>query len=132
MLTAAEIAGMQQTVSAALPDVGTVTRDAAGGTLDPITGEWTPASPTTVYNGPCRLRPPDAEDIEVLFGDTQVTKQRFVGTFPHNAAAFKVGDVLTVTASSDPHIAHRTFRVTGHSAGSWHLGRRVAFETVED
>ena len=132
MLTEAEIAGMRETATAALPDRCSVTRSSPTGSLNTSTAVWTPTAATTIYVGSCRVRPPDAEDLEVLFGDTEITKQRFVVTFPYDCPALHVDDVVTVTDSSDGLIVNRPFRVTGHASGSWQIDRRAALEAVEE
>lgn len=133
MLTDAELAGMRDTSQAALPDNVRIERPAppGDGDLDPDTGVWTQADPDLIWQGKGRVRPPTAEDIEVLFGDEQVTKLRFIGTFPFNIPVVEVEDVVIVTSSSDPHVTGRTFKVTSVSGGSWLIDRRVALEVAE-
>jgi len=131
MLTDAELAGMRATSTAALPDTCAVTRPAEDGTLDPITGEWVPNPPTTVYAGACRGRPPTTTELEILFGGTQSTVQRLVVTFPHDIAPVLIDDTVKITVSSDPQLLTRAWRVVAVNTGSWHIDRRVACEVIE-
>lgn len=132
MLTDAELAGLRETSQAALPDTLTVVRPAApnDGTLNESTGEWTPTATTTIWTGKGRVRPPTTEEMAVLFGETELAKQRYVATLPYDVPEIKVDDVLTVTEGSDPRIAGLAFRVTLVSSGSWLIDRRLALETA--
>ena len=131
MLTDLELDSMRATSTSALPDTGTVTRSAEGGTLNPTTGIWTPAASTTIYTGAMRVRPPTANEMSVLFGDEQVTRQRFVATLPHDAAQVLPGDRLTLSTSSDDQVGVRQFEVKMSSGGSFHVDRRLALEVIE-
>lgn len=122
---------MRATSLSALPDTGTITRSAQSGALDTVTGVWTPSAATEIYSGAMRVRPPTATELSLLFGDTQVTEQRFVATLPHDAAVPAIDDQLTVTVSSDDDILGRHFRVTVVSAGSFHIDRRCGLEVVQ-
>lgn len=130
MLTQPELDAMRDTITAALPDTCVITRPAAGGTLDPVTGIWTPAAAAAVYTGACRVRQPTTEEFEKLFGDTQVTEVRYIGTLPHDSPVLAIGDRWAVTVSSDPQLLTAPLRVTRIAFGSWHLGRRVGLEIV--
>lgn len=131
MLTDAELAGLRSTSESALPDTCTINRPATGGTLNTATGQWTPSSATEIYDGACRIRPVTSADQSVVFGDEQITRQRYVGTFPHDITRLRIDDVVTVTDSSDPDIDQRTFRVVVVSSGSFHIDRRAGLEVVE-
>lgn len=131
MISAAELADMRATALAALPDTCIINRPSTGGTVTAGTGDWTPNLPTPIYNGACRLRPPDAAEIRVLAGDEQVTRERFILTIAHDAGAVAVDDTVTVTASSDPLMLVRPFRVTGHLSSSWLIARRIVVEATE-
>ena len=131
MLTDAEITSMREVSTSALPDTGTITRPASGGSLNVTTGVWTPSSATTVYTGAMRLRAPTATEMTALFGDEDVTKQRYILTLPHDAAIPAVDDRVSVTTSSDDDIDTRSFRVSVVSLGSWQIDRRCGLELVE-
>lgn len=131
MLTSAELTGMRATSAAALPDTCTITRPSETGSLNTSTGVWTPSAASTIFTGACRVRPVTSADQTVVFGEDQVTKQRYVGTFPHSVPALEIDDIVAVSSSSDTGIMARTFRVVVISSGSWHIDRRVGLEVVE-
>lgn len=130
MLSDCELDSMRATAATAMPDTATITRSAASGTLNESTGVWTPAATTTIYTGRCRVRPVTSADQDVVFGDTQITKQRYLGSFPHTVSP-QIDDVVTVTSSSDPTIDTRSFKVVVVSSSSWLIDRKVGLEVVE-
>jgi len=131
MLTDAELAGMRATSAGALPDTCSIERAAADPpTFNHTTGSYDLAAPTVVYDGPCRLRAPTAAQLEVIFGDSDTTRQRFVLTLPADVPDIQLGDVAFVTSSSDPHIGRRAFRVSAVPSGSWLIDRRVGVEVI--
>lgn len=132
MLTQAELDGMRSTSLSALPDSGVILRTAIGaGTLNQSTGALTPAAATTIYDGVMRVRPPTPAEIEIIFGDREVTKQRYVATLPHDADGIDVDDRLHLVAASDDSLTGRWFRVVTVSAGSFHIDRRLGLEVTE-
>lgn len=122
---------MRETSELAMPDTLLITRPVSTGSLDPVTGIWTPDPPVTVHDGPGRIRPPSPQEIEVLFGGEEVTKQRYVGTVPWDSGPFEVDDHVVITAGSDPGVADVSLRVVTVSVGSWLIDRRLGLETVE-
>jgi hypothetical protein len=114
-----------------LPDEVVVTRPQAGGDLDPVTAVWTPSEASVAYAGPGRVRPPNAAQNAVIFGDAHRTKVAYVGTFPFDAGEFRIDDVVRVTHSSDPAIAGVSFRVVAVMVGSYQIMRRVGLEQVD-
>ena len=132
-LTDAELDSMRATADEALPDECTITRaSATAATFDPVTGTYTSGTPTTVYAGPCRLRPVGRSGRTEDQGDVLVAVERWTLTLPATVAALVVGDIVAITTSSDPHITARTFRVTTIGPGSWLIARRVTVEEVVD
>lgn len=131
MLTATELAAMRATSLAALPDTVTITRAAGTPVFNPSTGLYTTPTPTTVHNGAARVRPASALDQTALFGDTQVTRARYIVTLPHDVADLAVDDQMVVTAWSDPHIDDLALRITVVPHGSWLIDRRVGAEVIE-
>lgn len=126
-----ELTELREMASAALPDTGTVTRPGTGGTLDPVTGDWTPNAGTVTYTGRMRIRGATAQDSDIVFGDTEVSTSRMIGVLPHNAPEIHVDDVITVNTSSDIHIAARAFRVRVVAHHSYLTDRRLGLEIVE-
>ena len=131
MLTDLELVGMQQTADTALPDVGRIDRPSGSSTLDVDLLSDTPTDPDEIYVGAMKLRPPGrGDEIEVLFGDEEVSTQRYMCRIPHDAPTVERNDIVRVTQSSDGEILNRTFRVRGVSEGGWHVGRLLAVEVV--
>lgn len=122
---------MRETSESAMPDTLLITRSVSTGSLDPVTGIWTPDPPVTVHDGPGRIRPPSAQEIEVLFGGEEVTKQRYVGTVPWDSGPYQVDDRAVFVVSSDPDVADVSLRVITVSVSSWLIDRRLGLETVE-
>ena len=93
--------------------------------------ELTPDAGTVVYSGPARLRTPSGVEREVLFGESQVTSTRFAVTIPHDSPQILIDDVVAITASDDPHIANRSFRVVLVPSASYLIYRELGVEADE-
>lgn len=130
MLTADELTGMRETHDLALGDTGTITRDGAA-TFNSGTGLLEHAAASTIYSGAMRVRQPTASESEVLFGEEQVTRLRFVVTVPYDTTGVQVDDVVTVTVCDDADALDRTFRVTAVPVGSFMVSKRFPCEAVE-
>ena len=111
-----------------MADTATVSRPGAS-VFDPETGNMTSTS-STVWRGRCRLRQPTNVEREVMFGDRQVSIFRFVIDVPHEVAAVRSGDVVTLR-TSDPLAAVREFRVISVSSETFTLHRSLGCEVVE-
>lgn len=101
----------------------TVTRDPEGDaddTYDPVTHHITGHSPsdaTTIYAGPCRIRPglarPTMEGGQTVFVET------YAARLPVTAVGLRSGDVLTVVwCSTDPQVVGAEFTVDQVDQGS--------------
>lgn len=112
-------------------DTATVVRPGGEPTFDPETGTLTPSAGSTVYVGPCRLRQPSPSEAEVIFGDEQLTRTRFMVDLPHDTAGIAVGDVLTFTASTDPDVTGRRFQVMGVPLSTLTVHKSYPVEVVE-
>lgn len=113
-------------------DEGTITRKGAGaGTLDPVTGDWTPAAATTVYSGACRVRKPDALAQQFVFGDVSTTVSRFLVDLPTDAPLAVVGDIFMLTTSDDPQIVNVPMRVVSIIGKSVLIYRQLGLEVVQ-
>jgi hypothetical protein len=113
-------------------DEGTIKRPGAGtGTLDPVTGDWTPAAGTTIYTGRCRVRRPDAMQQQVVFGDISTTVSRYVVNLPSDSPLMAVGDVFTLTDSDDPEILDVPMRVVSVLGKSVLMYRQLGLEAIE-
>lgn len=132
MLTDAELAALQSTVrQTAMPDTILVTRS-NGHTVNTATGNSTPVAPTTIYNGPAHVRVPDSYELDILFGDVERTKQRFICTFPGDTTDAEIpqhDDLLVMQTGPAAHVG-QPFRVVAVTGGSISLGYRIALEAV--
>lgn len=110
-------------------DTCTVTRAGGEPMWDPDTGSYTPPMGGSVYTGPCRIKPREvAQDVQA--GEQEVGVRRYDVALPHDTATVvQVGDVLTVTASSDGWLVGRVLAVTGVEIAT---ARTARWLTVED
>lgn len=131
MLNELELDAMRECSLSALPDTGVIVRPAAGGTLNTTTGVHTPAAAAAVYAGVMRVRPPTPTEVEVIFGDREVTKQRYVATLPHDVDPVAIDDRLHLLTSSDDRLVDRWLRVVTVSTGSFSIDRRLGLEVAE-
>lgn len=129
---ASQVPFWRQEAESLMVDTGSISRPGEGGTLDPVTGLWTPTPAAVVHTGPCRLRQPNTAEQEVVFGDELVTRQRWLVDFPHTVTEGRIGDVITITASDDPEAEARSFRIVAESAMTYNLYREYACEAIED
>lgn len=115
-----------------MPDTAEIRRPGSGGTTDPGTGQWTPTVGTLVYTGPCLVRTPQTVlEQDLVFGDDQVTRTRYLGIFPHTVGDVKIDDMVTVTVSADPVLLQRRLRVVAVGVSSYLIARRLGLEVVE-
>lgn len=131
MTLQATIESGRRMAASMLIDTGTITRSVSAPTFDPITGELTTVSGDLVYDGPCRMRMPSAVEQTVIFGEQLVTLTRFIALFPWDIPEVKVGDIVVITESDDPHITNRSFRVLTVPSLSVLTHRKIGCEVVE-
>lgn len=113
-------------------DEGTITRPSGdGGTTDPVTGEWIPDAPATVYTGRARLRQTTAQDQQIVFGDINTTVSRYTVSLPHDAPLVEVGDIFKLTETSDPEVLNVSMRVVIVVGKSVLMYRQLGVEVVE-
>jgi hypothetical protein len=110
------LSGLQQRVERRMVDQCTITRDSEGtqdDVLDQSTGQLVRpvGEPTTVYSGKCLIYPKAFRVGEVEEGDVDVTTKPYAGAVPIGAPLPNYGDTFTVTASRDPQMFGRVFRV---------------------
>lgn len=114
-----------------LIDDGTISRPTAD-SFDEETGVLTEGVPTLIYSGPCRIRMPTAIETNVIFGETLVTKMRFVALFRWDIPHVQIGDEVHIATSDDPHIETRTFRVEVVPSLSVITHRKFGVEVAEE
>lgn len=111
-------------------DEATVTRPGEGGTLDPVSGVWTSAATTTVYEGACLLRGFNWEGTDVQLGDQEVRLRRARAKFPVNTA-IRMDDVVVPTASTyDAGMVGKSFRVIDVPNDGWQISRWTIIEEI--
>lgn len=116
-----------------LVDEGTITRKGAGaGTLDSVTGDWTPAAATTVYSGACRVRKPaTGREEQIVFGDINTTVTRHIVNLPSDAPIIDLGDVFALTSTNDPQILNVAMRVVSVTSKTVLMYRQLGLELIE-
>lgn len=123
----------RQLAATLLVDVGTITRKGVGpGTLDPVTGDWTPAVATTVYSGACRVRKPTTgREEQIVFGDINTTVTRHIVNLPSDAPIINLGDVFALTSTNDPQILNVAMRVVSVTSKTVLMYRQLGLELIE-
>lgn len=108
-----------------------VSRSSGAPVFDPVTGLIT-STDDDVLTSPARLRQPASlVESSVLFGEEDVTKQRFIVDFPYTVTGVRLGDVVTFPEEDDPEATGRAFRVIGLSIRDHMVTRSVGVELVE-
>jgi hypothetical protein len=104
-------------------DTATVSRPGEGGTLDPNTGVWTPATTTTVYSGSCLLRAFKWEGTDVQYGDVEVRMRGMEAKFPVDTP-IRLDDIIVPTSSTyDTSLIGISFRVTDVKRDGFQISR---------
>lgn len=101
-----------------------------GFVFDEGTGLSTEAATTIVADSPCRLRQPTAVEANVMFGEEDVTRVRFIVDFPWTVTGVQIGDVVTFTDSDDPEMVGATVKVVGMSMRNHQVTRSYGCEVV--
>jgi hypothetical protein len=128
--TSATLAGRAKAESLML-DTIRITRATGTTTWDEQTGRETAGTPTTVYQGKCRVQRRNVAEQTPEAGERTVTTQAVEVHIPVSATGVQVGDVGTVlTASMDSELVGRRFRVTGLAHKTFATARRLRCEEV--
>jgi hypothetical protein len=126
------IPDMRDAAQSMLIDEGTISRPGTGsGTIDPVTGDYTPPAGTEVYSGRCRVRHPTAQEQQVVFGDINTTVSRYTVDLPYDAPLVAVGDVFTLTVTADAELVGAAMRVASIIAKSVLIYRQIGLEVIE-
>jgi hypothetical protein len=111
-------------------DACTVTR-VTGTATNSTTGVVTPTT-STVYTGPCRIKP-DPTPSESQAGEREVVTRRFIVSVTTDEDGIAVDDIVTVTASElDPALVGVTLTVAGVIIGSHLTARRLVCVLTEN
>jgi hypothetical protein len=121
---AAGLGELQAQAESLMVDTCTVQAKPTEGAADPTTGIRTPTPGAVRYTGKCRVRwANNLADTDLRAEQTLKVGHYFI-TIPTAASAFS-GDVVTVTASTDPLIPPGTFTVVEVVEGSTRIQRRL-------
>jgi hypothetical protein len=107
----------------------TITRP-TGFAFNPGTGLSEETSTTVVSETPARLRQPTAVEANVMFGEQDVTRVRFIVDFPWTVTGVQIGDVVTFTDSDDPEMIGAAVKVVGMSMRNHQVTRSYGCEVV--
>lgn len=91
---------------------------------DPVTGEVTREN-TTVWFGPCRVRPAEVIGSDVSFGGAELRTFDYLVSVPFAVTEILKSHRLTITASLDDALVGRTLEVQDVHAGDHITARRL-------
>lgn len=108
-----------------------ITRASTETTLDPDTGLYVPADPTTVYTGKCRLRFPFVRPEQALAAGQQLAKDRGILSLPvEGSADVLTDDLVSVTIGAlDPGTV-RSLRIMAPFEQTHATARRFPVEVI--
>lgn len=103
------LARAQQAAEAGMVDT-CVIRRSGGRTTDPVTGDVTELY-SGFYTGKCRVQQAQAQAQREDIGEDHLLLLRLEVQLPMSVTGLEVGDEITITASRDPDLPGRVFRV---------------------
>ena len=112
-------------------DACTITRPGAP-TLNRSTSVLTPGTPTTLYSGPCRLKPQRVPRNEEA-GERLTVVARYELALPFASLStddLHVGDTVVITASGDTRLVSQAFAVMAVDFGSTATAWRITVEGI--
>ena len=112
-------------------DACTITRPGTP-TLNRSTSVLTPGAATTLYSGPCRLKPQRIPRNEEA-GERLTVVARYELALPFASLAtdsLQVGDTVTITASGDTRLVDERFSVLAVDFGSTATAWRITVESA--
>lgn len=110
-------------------DACTITRPGTP-TLNRTTSVLTPGAATTLYSGPCRVKPQRVPRNEQA-AERLTVVARYEVALPFDAVAtaeLRVGDMVTITASGDTRLVGQAFPVMAVDFGSHSTAWRLTAE----
>ncbi|ROO82582.1 hypothetical protein EDD29_0062 [Actinocorallia herbida] len=122
----------RSTASGTLTSHCTLTRASGAGTTGPD-GTWTPASRTTVYDGPCRVivaQTISGEKVQPAAA-AQQTSRRYMVSLLWDSAPVQVDDIVEITQSHDANLIGRRLRVSSIDYASEQWQRDLVCWEVE-
>lgn len=103
----------------------TVRARSTGGTTDPDTGAYTDTPGSTVYSGPCRVRPAGREASTAQAGGAEVFVYDYLVSIPFAEADVVEGYRLTIDSSPDPALVGVVLEVQKVDRGEHISARRL-------
>lgn len=98
-------------------------------TFDPSTGSSTPAAGSTVYSGPCQVRPISSDARLVDVAGERVSLSDLLVKLPYDVPVAE-HDEVTFDASPDALLVGKTARVKFVPNDEWLVTRRAVVEEV--
>lgn len=81
-------------------------------------GTWTPATPATLYTGPCRVLAVTTHERVLVVGETQDTRRRYLVSVRYDAAEIAIGALVEITKAKDALLVGKKLRVADVALGS--------------
>lgn len=129
MSATAAVAAGRQAHLALMVDRCTISRPATSSSWDPVTDTYVDRPATVVYTGACRVAPASRASGDGTEGAREVTTSRYEVALPHDGTAeIVIGDLLTVTESTDPWLVGRPLLVAAVGLGSTRTAHWVSVE----
>ena len=101
------------------------------GPIDPETGLREPPPTETVYSGRCKVQTYEPHESKPESGGHVFTVQRYYVHIPVGAGPIQVDDRVTITsATADPGLAGRTYRIAGLMHKSMATAQRLLVDEV--
>lgn len=113
-------------------DACIITRGGGAPTFDPNTGNYMTPAGSTIYSGSCEVQISDGLNArEAQAGGTELSLSRLTLKVPVSAVGIRVDDVAVITtATHDPDLEDRTYRVIGEHSKTFATARRLQVEEV--
>lgn len=120
---------MRATVDSTLTDTCTI-HDPANAVFNPQTGDYTNIGGPAVYDGACRFGVADSTDQRAEAGGESVRLRVYKVRLPWDTTGIQVDQIITPTASNDPHLEGRKLQVTDVRGLTDPLSRSVMVEEI--
>jgi hypothetical protein len=108
-----------------------ITRRSPSGTTDDD-GKWTPAAPSDIYSGTCRVQVLTTNERVLVVGETQNTRRRYQVSIEWDAAEISIDDLVCITKAKDPRLAGKQLRVADIAYGSEQWERDLVCMEMEN
>lgn len=135
MVTSDQIRGTlsraRPALTASMLDECVIRRPSTTGELDDETGLYAMTDGDTVYSGACRLDVSTTASDPVSRDDKAFDEIAYMLLLPWGTSGVSVGDVVTMTTSSDPGIATHAWRVSRVFTDTFRTHQQYAVEEVQ-